>query len=80
MDLLQLQVFLPYNDCVSQMHSKFLNEMTSPTTWSESNPQKLQNAIAVRTWIAANSEENSLNWVNECIEACSDKSRYCLNY
>ncbi|XP_059487543.1 focadhesin isoform X2 [Neocloeon triangulifer] len=67
------KVFLPYNECVSQMHSKFLNEMTSPTTWSEVNSRKLQNAIVIRTWIAANSDENALNWVNECIEACHTK-------
>ncbi|CAB3385723.1 Hypothetical predicted protein [Cloeon dipterum] len=65
------KVFVPYNECVSQMHAKFLNEMTKPTSMQNSNAR--ENAIAIRTWIAANSEETALNWVNDCIEACASR-------
>ncbi|KAK7868003.1 hypothetical protein R5R35_010177 [Gryllus longicercus] len=63
-------LFGSYVDCVVELHTKYIERMSSPSVWWEVTPEKLRLAMGIRTAMACRADtEIPLVWLNECIDA-----------
>ncbi|KAJ4448220.1 hypothetical protein ANN_10234, partial [Periplaneta americana] len=64
------KMFDAYADCVTELSSKYLERMSSPSVWWEVTPDKLRQALGIRSALARKADtEIPLVWLNECIDA-----------
>ncbi|XP_021931343.1 focadhesin isoform X2 [Zootermopsis nevadensis] len=62
--------FDAYVDCVTELTSKYLERMSSPSSWWEVTPDKLRQSLGIRSALARKADsEVPLVWLNECIDA-----------
>jgi len=62
-----------YVDCVTELTSKYLERMSSPSVWWEVTPHKLRKAVGIRGALARKADGGvPLVWMNECIDAAID--------
>ncbi|XP_023716355.1 focadhesin isoform X3 [Cryptotermes secundus] len=65
--------FDAYVDCVTELTSKYLERMTSPSSFWEVTPDKLRRALRIRSAVACKADtEVPLVWLNDCIDAALD--------
>jgi hypothetical protein len=70
---LSFQCFEVYVDCVTELTSKYLERMSSPSLWWEVTPSKLRKAVGIRSALACKADSGvPLVWLNECIDAAMD--------
>lgn len=62
-----------YVDCVTELTSKYLERMSSPSVWWEVTPHKLRKSVGIRGALARKADGGvPLVWMNECIDAAID--------
>lgn len=63
-------MFASYVDCVTELPTKNIERMSSPSNWWEVTAEKLRLALHIRSAMARRTDTDvPLTWLNECIDA-----------